>query len=66
MPNMSDVTPSSASDIEKNGVRETRTEHVEDEGKEVNHALRIDGDDEDHMHEPPVSNLNLINAHELM
>jgi hypothetical protein len=62
---MSDVTPSSASDIEKIGVRETRTEHVEDEEKHVNSALRIDGDDEDHMHEPPVCMPYLINTHEL-
>ena len=50
---MSDVTPSSASDIEKAGVKEAHHEHVEVHS-EQNTALRIDGDDEDHMHEPPV------------
>ena len=53
---MSDSPASSASDIEKSGVVETRTEHVEhDHEKHYNTNLRIDGDDEDHEHEPPVS-----------
>lgn len=51
---MADLTPSSGSDIEKSGaIVETHHEHIEDE-KHVNSNLRIDGDDEDHMHEPPV------------
>lgn len=56
---MSDVTPSSASDIEKSAVHETRIERVDNEAEKhgLNSALRIDGDDEDHYHEPPVRQL---------
>jgi hypothetical protein len=51
---MADNTASStSSDVEKVGVKEAHHEHHEVQPKEPN-ALRIDGDDEDHMHEPPV------------
>lgn len=50
---MADVSPSSSSDVEKVGVKEAHHEHVEIKQGQLS-ALRIDGDDEDHMHEPPV------------
>lgn len=51
-------TPSSASDLEKAGVKEAHHEHAEVHDKQLSSALRIDGDDEDHMHEPPVRPLS--------
>lgn len=50
---MADVSPSSASDVEKAQVKEAHHEHVEIKQGKLG-ALRIDGDDEDHMQEPPV------------
>jgi hypothetical protein len=51
---MADLTPSSASsDIEKTGAKEAHHEHHEIQPKID--GLRIDGDDEDHMHEPPMT-----------
>jgi hypothetical protein len=57
---MADVTPSSASDTEKRGditnddLKAAHHEHIEVPSEAFN-ALRIDGDDEDHMHEPPMT-----------
>lgn len=54
---MADANSSSASDIEKSGgveeIKQAHHEHVE-VGEKFS-ALRIDGDDEDHMHEPPMT-----------
>lgn len=57
---MADVSPSSASDLEKASQKEAHHEHHEVHSGQIdghavpNKNLRIDGDDEDHMHEPPV------------
>lgn len=60
---MAEISSSSASDIEKSAAHETHHEgdYPENE-KHLNHNLRIDGDDEDHMHEPPVS-LGIASSH---
>jgi hypothetical protein len=52
---MANVSPSSASsDVEKVGIKEPHLEHHEVAPPQLS-ALRIDGDDEDHMHEPPMT-----------